>query len=71
MAKSAVQALPAQPGLQTSGVKQNGSDGDKGLLSRRPTSAPLPELPTFPLEVGYREIYDPATNTVQQLPLTL
>jgi hypothetical protein len=57
--------------LQTSGVKQNGSDGNRGLLSRRTPGAQLPELPTFPLEVGYREIYDPATNTVQQLPLTL
>ncbi len=28
-------------------------------------------LPTFPMEVGYRELYDPQTKTFSQLPLTL
>lgn len=28
-------------------------------------------LPTFPMEVGYREVYDPETKTFDQLPLTL
>jgi Uma2 family endonuclease len=31
----------------------------------------LPDLPTFPLEAGFREIYDPETGTSQQVPLTL
>lgn len=31
----------------------------------------LPDLPTFPLEAGFREIYNPKTGTYQQVPLTL
>jgi Uma2 family endonuclease len=30
-----------------------------------------PSLPTFPLEVGYREVYDPDTGRYQPQPLTL
>lgn len=35
------------------------------------TTNPLPDLPTFPLEVGWREVYDPETQSSRQLPLTL
>jgi Uma2 family endonuclease len=38
--------------------------------NRRQVRPRLP-LPTFPLEVGYREVYDPVTRIYQQLPLTL
>jgi hypothetical protein len=31
----------------------------------------LPDLPTFPLDAGFREIYDPEIGASQQLPLTL
>jgi Uma2 family endonuclease len=31
----------------------------------------LPALPTFPLEAGFRQIYDPETGVSQHLPLTL
>jgi Uma2 family endonuclease len=32
---------------------------------------PLPPLPTFDWEVGYREVYDPETGTFDQVQLTL
>ena len=31
----------------------------------------LPDLPTFPLEAGFRQIYDPETGVSQHFPLTL
>jgi Uma2 family endonuclease len=51
--------------------KQNGiMPARKSKRGQRPTSA-FPTLSTFPLEVGWREVYDPETNTYQQRPLTL
>jgi Uma2 family endonuclease len=52
-------------------AKRNGGAAGAKRSSPKPAPAPLPDLPTFPIEVGYREVYEPATKTVRQLPLTL
>ena len=45
---------------------------EKSEIEARPPLLDRPmDLPTFPMEVGYREIYDPQTKTFSQLPLTL
>lgn len=51
---------------------ENGYPAPNGHV-QPPTAAPIkgPALPTFPLEAGWREVYDPATKSYQQQPLTL
>ena len=51
---------------------------DKGAATGAPPLAsppsaddPLPNLPTFSLEVGYRTVYDAATQSWREVPLTL
>ncbi len=38
---------------------------------RTPSVTVPPDLPTFPLEVGWKEVYDPETGKLEQIPLTL
>jgi Uma2 family endonuclease len=41
------------------------------MAMKAATDTIFPELPTFPLEVGWRTVYDPTTETEKQLPITL
>lgn len=61
------------------GKHENGTYNGKGLDHPSATSTngltttgdQLPTLPTFPLETGYRQIYNPLTQEWEQQPLTL
>lgn len=56
----------------SAGYGENGYAQQNGhALPASPVQAARAALPTFPLEVGWRTVYDPATQSYTQQPLTL